>query len=315
MLAIRYAEAHGLKDKLAACTTFKELCELAKEFKNYTPEYDATEPSTLVHYQTQNALYDKLIGIAANQNINQKFTSLMEIFRLKVPVKWGSMLQSTDSGMGKDVKKRFMNTVNPQTGQPMSLDTEASSKENLAASVDAVKDALLEFFGMTMKNFNLASFMGKIGATPEDIGMLLNQPIVLTAMHIMETSNKFMDLSDALYQALIELTDKGTAEHTMLEVLPTMKDAKSEGTVRDKYVTLDALTRSIAEYAKGSRHKSDEFINTQAAVIALLQELQAAATVLSDEVNITKVLQLILCNLTLVQQKLQNKGQFLLQCR
>lgn len=290
MLAIRYAD----RKKLAACTSFEKLCELAKEFEDTTPEYDPTDIATLIHFQVQNALYDQLIGIAANQNINQKYTSLMEKLRLKTPVKWGSMLKSNDPGMGRDIKQRFMEGIDPQSRRERTLDTEKSSKENLGSSVDSVKDAALEYFGVTVKNFNLASFMGKIGATPEDMGMILNQPIVMKAMKILENSTGFMDLSEALYQALKEMFGKDIAEQLIVDTLPNMhpseNEAKAKELSRDKYLSLDALTISIAKYAGNPKTAKDDadFQNTQVAVISILKELQVGATIVSDEINITK---------------------------
>jgi hypothetical protein len=135
------------------------------------------------------------------QNINQRLTALLNKLTLKHPILFGSLLKAMNNAslsrqekekLGADVRSRFVNGV----------DTELLTTNYLAASVDAVKDALLEFFGIDDKNLNIGCLMSKIGCTAVDIGLLLNQPVVRRAMEIMKESGGYKNMSNALDEAM-----------------------------------------------------------------------------------------------------------------
>lgn len=281
MLAINYASP----EELAQCRTLKDLIELSERFKDYSYPYDPTELSTIAHYQTYNALYDKLIGVAANQNINQRLTALLERLSLKEPIKFGSLTDTTDPDAGRNVKARIVNGI----------DTELLNTEFLSSAVDAVKNALLEYFGIDDNNFNATCLLSKIGASPVDIGLLLNQPVVIRAMAIMKESNMSKNISSALDEALQEDDFSGNNYENDSKVYREFDgtDIKNNK-VRDSYVTSDNLVKYIAIYARGDEEvgilpaHNPELLRGQYAVAHLLKEISAAASELSDQVNISK---------------------------
>ena len=283
MLAINYASP----EELVQCRTLEDLERLSEKFKDYSHPYDPTELSTIAHYQTYNALYDKLIAVAANQNINQRLTALLERLSLKEATKFGSLTQcsTTDTDAGRNVKARIVNGI----------DTELLNTELLTSSVDAVKNAILEYFGIDDNNFNAVCLLSKIGASPVDIGLLLNQPVVKKAMDIMKESNISKNISAALDEALQEDDFSGDNYENDSKVYREFDgtDIKNNK-VRDSYVTSDNLVKYIAIYARGDEKvgtfptRNPELLKGQYAVAHLLKEISAAASELSDQVSISK---------------------------
>ena len=283
MLAINYASP----EELAQCSTLEDLERLSEKFKDYSHPYDPTELSTIAHYQTYNALYDKLIGIAANQNINQRLTALLEKLSLTEAIKFGSLTQcpTTDTDAGRNVKARIVNGI----------DTELLNTEFLSSAVDAVKNALLEYFGIDDNNFNSTCLLSKIGASPVDIGLLLNQPVVKRAMAIMKESNMSKNISSALDEALQEDDFSGDNYENDSKVYREFDGTDvNNNKVRDSYVTYDNLVKYIAIYARGDEEvgilpaHNPELLRGQYAVAHLLKEISAAASELSDQVSISK---------------------------
>lgn len=289
MMALNYATDEELANCVRRETqgALEALLDLAKKYKGFTPNYDPTEPATLAHYQTYNAIYDKLIGVAANQNINQRLTALLSVMRLKSPIQFGSILEAKDKDKaGSDVKARVVNGI----------DTELLNTEFLSSAVDAVKNALLEYYGIDDNNFNMACLLSKIGASPTDIGLLLNQPVVKKAMLIMKESDYYMSLSDALAEALQSPEFMGveayrTSIATLNTVFSSTEGAGKTKEARNKHVTSDALANHIAYSKKVPNIKSPEheaYLKGQAAVVHLLSEINGAASELSDVIKISK---------------------------
>lgn len=278
MLAIRYAPA----EELAKCKTLDKLQELAKKYDGYSHPYDPTELSTIAHYQTYNAIYDKLIAVAANQNINQRLTALLERLSLKEAIKFGSLTQcpTTDTDAGRNVKARIVN----------SIDTELLNTELLSSSVDAVKNALLEYFGIDDNNFNVVCLLSKIGASPIDIGLLLNQPVVKKAMAIMKESNISKSISAALDEILQSKDFSGNNYENDSQISREFDGTDTKNNkIRDSYVTSDKLVEYIAIYNTVGKPKENiEYLKGQYAVAHLLKEIVTAASELSDQVSISK---------------------------
>lgn len=289
MQAINYAT----RDQLLTIEGYEDIEKLCYDTSTGTreekkdrpkPSYDATEPATQAHYQTYNALYDKLIGIAANQSTNMRLTSLLESLVLTEPLLVGSMLEAykSDSNVGTNVKERFMNNQ----------DTELNTTETLSAAVDAVKDALLEYFGIDDNNFNMVCLLAKIGASPTDIGLLLNQPVVKIANNKIKESLYYKSYAEALSEALEEIMTPDVYAQRYKEVNQLSQSISTGSKKRDTYLTLDALARNFnpkyTQDAKGVYTDSHGFFKSQMAVVSLLLEVNRGASELSDEVGVSK---------------------------
>lgn len=141
--------------------SFEKIEERAKD-KSSDPEpnYDATDVMTLITYNQQNQVAGKLIGVFANQNTNHAFASLMKSFTLKAPIAFCG--------------HSYYDLLDAPTG----IDVDLNVAEFLAASVDAVKDPVLNFLNLNTLTADAGALLARIGYTTEEIGLLFNQPII-----------------------------------------------------------------------------------------------------------------------------------------
>ena len=142
---------------------FNAIEERAKD-KGSDPEpnYDPSDPMTIITYNQQNQVAGKLIGIFANQNTNHAFASLMQAFYLKKPIAFGEHPKGLSDMLHKiDYEAIDLNVA-----------------EFLAASVDAVKDPVLNFLNLNTVTADAGAVLARLGYSTRDIGLLFNQPII-----------------------------------------------------------------------------------------------------------------------------------------
>lgn len=145
---------------------FAAVNERAKDKKSDPePNYDPSDPMTIITYNQQNQVAGKLIGIFANQNTHHAFCSLMREFRLNAPISFAG--HSYGDGRISD----FLHA-------PEGVDVDLNVAEFLSASVDAVKDPVLNFMNLNTITADAGAVLARIGYTTTEIGMLLNQPII-----------------------------------------------------------------------------------------------------------------------------------------
>ena len=140
---------------------FNAIAERAKDSKSDPePNYDHSDPMTIITYNQQNQVAGKLIGIFANQNTNHAFSSLMKEFTLKNPIRFAG------------------HSYNDLLHAPEGIDVDLNVAEFLAASVDAVKDPVLNFLNLNTITADAGAVLARIGYTTQEIGLLFNQPII-----------------------------------------------------------------------------------------------------------------------------------------
>ena len=140
---------------------FNAIAERAKDIKSDPePNYDPSDPMTIITYNQQNQVAGKLIGIFANQNTNHAFSSLMSEFTLKDPIRFAG------------------HSYNDLLHAPEGIDVDLNVAEFLAASVDAVKDPVLNFLNLNTITADAGAVLARIGYTTQEIGLLFNQPII-----------------------------------------------------------------------------------------------------------------------------------------
>ena len=140
---------------------FNAIAERAKDSKSDPePNYDPSDPMTIITYNQQNQVAGKLIGIFANQNTNHAFSSLMSEFTLKDPIRFAG------------------HSYSDLLHAPEGIDVDLNVAEFLAASVDAVKDPVLNFLNLNTITADAGAVLARIGYTTQEIGLLLNQPII-----------------------------------------------------------------------------------------------------------------------------------------
>lgn len=140
---------------------FNAIAERAKDSKSDPePNYDPSDPMTIITYNQQNQVAGKLIGIFANQNTNHAFSSLMSEFTLKDPIRFAG------------------HSYNDLLHAPKGIDVGLNVAEFLAASVDAVKDPVLNFLNLNTITADAGAVLARIGYTTQEIGLLFSQPII-----------------------------------------------------------------------------------------------------------------------------------------
>lgn len=129
-------------------------------YKDPEPNYDPTDPMTVVIYNQQNQIASKLIGIFANQNANHAISLYLNKFELKSPIEF----------FGHSYK----NFITPPPG----IDVNGTMAEFLAASVDAVKDPTLGYLNLNTLTATAGATLARLGYTMDEIGILFNQPVI-----------------------------------------------------------------------------------------------------------------------------------------
>lgn len=149
-------------------TAYSQLLSKVTEdgWKDPEPEYDYSELSTILYYNKQNQIADKEIGVFANHNITHAFLYNFDVCELRNAIAIG---EHCDTGL-KDLIQR-----NDDKARQYS---ELMIAELLAASVDAVKDPVLNYLNINTYTANVAALLARLGYSMLEIGLFLNQPIV-----------------------------------------------------------------------------------------------------------------------------------------
>ena len=219
------------------------------------PNYDPSDPMTIVIYNQQNNVAGKLIGIFANQNTNHAFASLMEQFSLKKPITFA----------GKSYSDLLHNDE---------IDTSLNVAEFLAASVDAVKDPVLNYLNLNTITADAGAMLARLGFTTEDIGLLFNQPIIKDMCEY-SFNNGMSDINSVIDNVL----DNYEVDGELKKAIP------------DEDLSRERLAYNIVQAANTSKEelmKSDEFVEKQIIVADLFREILEASNDVSQFVRNTK---------------------------
>lgn len=219
------------------------------------PNYDPSDPMTIVIYNQQNNVAGKLIGIFANQNTNHAFASLMEQFSLKKPITFA----------GKSYSDLLHNDK---------IDTSLNVAEFLAASVDAVKDPVLNYLNLNTITADAGAMLARLGFTTEDIGLLFNQPIIKDICEY-SFNNGMSDINSVIDNVL----DNYEVDGELKKAIP------------DEDLSRERLAYNIVQAANTSKEelmKSDEFVEKQIIVADLFREILEASNDVSQFVRNTK---------------------------
>ena len=151
------------KNKKSVEEYVKRVRDKKDPLEDPEPNYDPTDPFTILWYNQQNQVAGKLVGIFANHNTNHAFASLMSTFKLKEPIKfcgheYSDLLHKDDPNLAAQA--------------------ELNVAEFLAASVDAVKDPTLNFIYLNLATADAGALLGRLGFTATEIGLLFNQAII-----------------------------------------------------------------------------------------------------------------------------------------
>lgn len=221
------------------------------------PNYDPSDPMTIITYNQQNQVAGKLIGVFANQNTNHAFASLMKKFVLKTPIEFAG--HTAGQGYGYD----FLHAA-------PGVDVDLNVAEFLAASVDAVKDPVLNFLNLNTTTANAGAVLAKLSYNLQEIGLLFNQPIIREVCDYIGNNNSDVNT------AILEITNKYTKNRT----LPTI----------DKDLSKDALARNILNYRTLGQKAMDNnsFAAGQLHVLDLFTTIVNVADEVSNFIRVSK---------------------------
>lgn len=228
------------------------------------PNYDPSDPMTIIIYNQQNQVAGKLIGIFANQNTNHAFASLMKSFKLGTPISFAG--HSYGDGIVSDF-------LNPPTG----VDVDLNVAELLSASVDAVKDPVLNFMNLNTITADAGAVLARIGYTTQEIGILFNQPI------IKELCNYCLNNEVGIEVAL------GDVKAKYLKV----KGVKAASSTNPSDFTIEKLashiiTDRVSREDGNNAMENASFISEQLKVLELFNNITTIASQVTQFVTSTK---------------------------
>lgn len=230
------------------------------------PNYDPSDPMTIITYNQQNQVAGKLIGIFANQNTNHAFASLMKSFKISKPIEFAG--HSYGDGKFSD----FLHA-------PNGVDVDLNVAEFLAASVDAVKDPVLNFMNLNTLTADAGAVLARIGYTTTEIGMLFNQPII---KEVCEYSfNNSVGIDTAIREIREKYKNQGASVRSRNEPL------------NPEHFSMDKLAKNILNdrvlREKGSNvMDNNTFATEQLEVLDLFNDISAVANDVSKFVISTK---------------------------
>ena len=252
---------------------------ITDEVPDPEPNYDPTDPYTILKYNQLNQIAGKLIGIFANQNANAALASLVKTLDLKIPIKFGSLINENGSGIGSNLLiNKFTledNTV---------IDTSLTVAELLAASVDAVKDPVLNYLNLNTLTATAGALLARLGYSTRDIGLLFNQPIVKDACEYAFNKNI------SLEQAFGEMYTKHCKQKDVDEI-ERRRAKKEPGT--NNLLSSDRLAFTIANtynesFKEAGIEDKNEYSKQQAQVMFLIKDILKAASDLNKFVQATR---------------------------
>lgn len=240
---------------------FNAINERAKdETTDPEPNYDPSDPWTIIVYNQQNQVAGKLIGIFANQNTNHAFASLMKSFSLNKPIAFGSY---ASTGL-----KDFLNG-------PTGVDVDLNVAELLAASVDAVKDPVLNFMNLNTFTADAGAVLSRLGYSTVEIGLLFNQPIIIDICNYAFHNGVELDIA---VTEVMNIYQKDLLEK------PTVASTSDYTT---NVMAMNIITGRRLRERKETQLPA-EFIQSQLKMAKLFSQVKAAADDVTQFISATK---------------------------
>ena len=179
----------------------KSLKELNSILKSLTKGFDnnITRISTQVKFQQQNMTAGKLIGIFANNNVSHGFIQMQDIqmnFSKEENVCFDGVLLEGAVKLDDIYARNKIDYISKNIAG------------FLAASVDAVKDPVLNYMNLNTFTSGVAMTLARLGFDVESIGLFLSQPILVKAANLYANKNNdgYISASDTCIELLNELS-------------------------------------------------------------------------------------------------------------
>lgn len=175
--------------------TLSELDKIAESSSNLNIVF----PSTQVYFHKQNMTAGKLIGIFANNNTSHAFLSLQNI-------QFNVDEEKAFTFNGVSVDNTRNNKVDNLRGKDGTLISKTIAGF-LAASVDAVKDPVLNYLNLNTMTANPAMVLIRLGFDCDSVGMFLTQPIIekVTSEYFKRNNEGYAPIDDIIDDELESL--------------------------------------------------------------------------------------------------------------
>lgn len=262
---------------------YEAFSERAEDLDDVKPEYDYSEPMTAIIFKEQNQIAGTLIGIFANDSINAFISKGLKTFRItdsKNRILFGSLLKGITELDGKikdisdsDIGLSFLHTsVN-------GVSIKKTLAALLAASVDAVKDPVLNYLNLNVITADAAAMLARLGYTTRDIGLLFNQPIIKRMCVYMNRSGE-TNVRRALITVLQEMgsaapsdlfkngvsadTSKLTSENLAKNLNPfNTPDLKTQEAVAQLFNSIMLTRAEFSNFVQETRNTSSNTLKSR----------------------------------------------------
>lgn len=247
----------------------KQMLKLESSSSAFSRQQDknkcATNILTICEFNERNRVAKKIVGIMANHNTNAVYCRNLSQFTLKDEHKitlFGRTFNNLNSEEGVNLLAQF-----------------------LAASVDAVKNPVLNFLNINAFTANTACTMARLGMNIHTINSFLNQPIIRKLYSLSLDHNT--QSTYTLLKRLFEQYDILKAEHE--------KALKNKST--SSFMSEEEATRYIEELngadfdsymISANDSQKAEFIKKQMAVLVEFEKLHKVAQSLGAFIRATK---------------------------
>lgn len=241
--------------------SYKELSKMKVEELEALSEHNTGNiiySTTQVAFHKQNMTAGKLIGIFANNNTSHAFLSMQNIH-----INFGKDKSFTIDG------HTVSNTENNKLDPLKAFNGSLISKNIagfLAASVDAVKDPVLNFMNLNTFTSGPAMLLARLGFDSDTIGLLLTQPIIekVSEEYFKQNNEGYVSVESIITETLDKYFKKWQ-----------LTEQQIPGTDFTKDSLLESLTDSYMD-------------SNQAKVLLLFKQLSSIATNLNTLTFITK---------------------------
>ena len=230
------------------------------------PNYDFSDPMTIIRYNQQNQVAAKLIGIYANMNTNHAFSSLLHKLQLNVPIEFAG--HTKEEGYGVDLLHG-----------PAGVDVSGNMAELLASSVDAVKDPVLNFLNLNTATAQAGGLLMRLGYSPFEVGLLLNQPAIKEACQYAFNNNIRMEdaVSELISVYKRNLSNRGEAPSNIFKPSDFTKETLISEIVKDRRLRESQRNTTVGNIS-----------NQQLKTLLFFQSINTSAKEVSEFISTTK---------------------------
>lgn len=244
------------------------LSKLADKLKS---KIDPLSPRTQVMFHQQNMTGAKLIGIYANHNANH---ALMQHTELGLDQKNGAFILN-----GKVLTS--LHGVMNEAKQFISRNNAGF----LAASVDNVKDPVLAALNQNTFTADASMLLSRLGYSPMEIGLLMNQPIVLDLTRTYFRESRSGKNEDAVFNEVINRWK----ERAGLTADITYENYRNNEFLASDLAEYILVGKEVGDNPRGSSdYRKVTFAAKQVSVGFLFQRILKTADALSKLVRATR---------------------------